>query len=456
MKKIWYILEVGSHRGPFEFNELELMFKHSKLKLDQLVWKEGLPAGIMFKDLMAMEQSKVEQGIPDIPTEAKLPILNENTPKIIPGMPESLKTVVSAPRPVKSDEGSANQMVLPEIKKTSGTKIFRIYLASFVAIVLMVIAVIFYQYSLKTPTLTQPLSMLSPDYERLSEVIKLRHQKNFVHELAVSKTFEEFWLATNYPYAGKLKIQFRSYPEKTTKKTLIEGSAEAELSSFFATFSPLTFTQGERLLQGIYQIKIKLVEEFDSNLIQRLVYKTREFPLVEFDYYVGFGNQDEFLARLQQIGGEEPTEEIETQDVLTLVEKAERIRTLLTLINMTDEKTAQVFSDVKKKKLFGKTKELAKLVDEYEGAYVNEVAPLLSSLGQETNLELSKEFGSHFMGTLTFLRTFQKQKKPSQKKFESFGQESLLRFKEFTANLEQDLKQLESKIVELKAQTPQK
>ncbi|MFZ4714122.1 MAG: DUF4339 domain-containing protein [Bacteriovoracaceae bacterium] len=468
MKKVWFILEENYHRGPFTFEELSLMFEHKKLKESDLIWREGLPSGVAFKEIHKLEILKIEESIPAIPQDAKLPVLNElmDAPRH-PGKPATLPTPINTGNfseiphnhPLKKpldDEGSANQMELPIIKKTSGTKIFRIYFASLGALILGVALFIYYQYSFKIPKLTEPLTMSGSDYERLSEVVKLRQEKKFLTELAVSKNFDVLWIATNFPYSGKVKLEFSSYPAKTTRNMAVVGTSVGELDHFLMTFQDLQFTSSDRLVQGVYHIKVKLLEEYPASLIQKIVYKERVFPVVEFDTFIGFGNEDQFLKRLK--GNEANVEpktpvEIESEELLKLIEKEERLRTLLTLITMTEDKTSFVITTVKEKKLLSKKQELKKLVEDFEHKYMTEVSPLLSSLGQEANLELSRALGSHFMSTLGYMRKVSNEKKSDSHKFETFGKESLLKFKEMSLNIENELKSLESEIADLKTRT---
>jgi hypothetical protein len=292
--------------------------------------------------------------------------------------------------------------------------------------------------------------MLSSDYERMNQVVRFRKEQTFKYEIAVSRTFENIWLASNYPYKAKVLLEFSSYPAKTAKNLAIVGSSIADFEKFLVSFNNFKFTSGDRLVQGIYHFKLKAVQEYPTSLIQRLVYKERKFPNIEFDAYIGLGNEDQFLTHLK--ANEAPKVEIESEELLKLIEKEERFRTLLTLINMTEEKTSSMIKTIQEKKLLSNRKEFSKLIEDYEHEYITEVSPLLSSLGQETNLELSKSFGAHFMNTLSQFRKFSKAKNNDLKKFEGFGQESLLKFKELELTLENELKVLTIEISNLKNQ----
>jgi hypothetical protein len=299
MKKIWFILEENYHRGPFTFDELTLMFEHKKLKDSDSIWREGLSKPVTFKEIHDLEILKLEESIPAIPNEAKLPVLNElmDSPRIS-GKPQNLPTLPpqikeSGPT-VESDEGSANSMELPQLKKTSGKKIFQLYFASLALVVFSVILFIYYQYSFKEPNISEPLSMLSSDYERMNQVVRFRKEQTFKYEIAVSRTFENIWLASNYPYKAKVLLEFSSYPAKTAKNLAIVGSSIADFEKFLVSFNNFKFTSGDRLVQGIYHFKLKAVQEYPTSLIQRLVYKERKFPNIEFDAYIGLGNEDQF------------------------------------------------------------------------------------------------------------------------------------------------------------------
>jgi len=461
MKKIWFILEENYHRGPFTFDELALMFEHKKLKESDSIWREGLSKPVSFKEIHDLEILKLEESIPAIPNEAKLPVLNElmDSPKIsgkphnLPTLPSQMKASgpteekINVPLP---DEGSANEMELPKLKKTSGKKIFQLYFASLALVISSVILFIYYQYSFKEPTISEPLSMLSSDYERMNQVVRFRKDQAFKYEIAVSRNFENIWLASNYPYKVKVFLEFSSYPAKTAKNLAIVGSSTGDFDRFMVAFNDFKFTSGDRLVQGIYHFKLKPIEEYPTSLIQRLVYKERKFPMIEFDAYIGLGNEDQFLSHLK--ANEAPKVEVESEELLKLIEKEERFRTLLTLISMTEEKTSNMLKNVQDKKLLSNRKEFSKLIEDYEHEYITEVSPLLSSLGQETNLELSRSFGAHFMNTLSQFRKFSKNKNNDAKKFESFGQESMLKFKELELTLENELKTLTLQISDLKNQ----
>jgi hypothetical protein len=462
MKKIWFILEENYHRGPFTFDELSLMYEHKKLKNSDSIWREGLSEPVTFKEIHDLEILKLEESIPAIPVEAKLPVLNDliDSPKIIgkpqnlPNPPKSLPAIgptESQDIHPASDEGSANNMELPKLKKTSGKKIFQAYFASLGLIIFSVILFIYYQYSFREPKLSEPYNMMNSDHERLNQVVRFRKEKEFKYAIAVSRDFENIWLASNYPYKAKVMLEFSSYPAKTAKNLAVVGQSIGEYEKFMVSFNKFQFTSGDRLVQGIYHFKLKLIEEYPTSLIQRLVYKERKFPAIEFDTYIGLGNEDQFLSHLK--ANEVPKVEVESEELLKLIEKEERFRTLLTLITMTEEKTSNVIKLIKEKKLLSNRKELSKLIEDYEHEYITEVSPLLSSLGQETNLELSRTFGAHFMSTLSQFRKFSKNKTHDPKKFESFGQESLLKFKELEATIENQLKTIETEISDQKSRS---
>lgn len=470
MKKTWFIIEKDFHRGPYTFEEIKNLKGQGKLNDNSLLWQEGNSSGLTFAQAREVEQKITETLIPDIPGQFKVPMADE--PPLLPGEKvfvneKFLKPTVETAKLDKIGKTSG-PLELPEVTdketKTGLKRVVGIYFACLVGLVLFIGGGLFYFYIGRTPHLNFPAEMSPQDYERLSQVIDTRFVSSNIYELSTAKDLSRLWLAINYPFPAELQLEMVSIPEMTWQRKSVKVRAKGQLENYLVEFKDFIIESDDgKFYPGIYDVKISLLEVGEVNLMSKLIYRNKDFREITVSrFFWGQGDKQEFLELVvQSMPAVKPTpdktspeaeEEMESETVQALREKEEKYRTLLSLVNVTDEETKNVFSTIEREKLLTNTKELKKALVNYEKKYLKEVAPLLTSLGQDDEVSEAKTLGKLFVEILDSLRKETKVKTKTKRKsrllldFPSYAQNNLLKFKELEANLEARLRTIEDAI----------
>lgn len=475
MKKTWFIIEKDFHRGPYTFEEIKNLKAQGKLNDNSLLWQEGNANGLTFAQARDVEQKITETLIPDVPGEFKAPFNQSEVPPLFPGEKvfvneKFLKPTVETAK-LDNIGKAAVSIEMPELteqnEKTGLNRVVGIYFACLIGLVLFIGGGLFYFYIGRTPQLNFPVEMSKPDYERLSLVIDTRFVSSNIYELATAKDLSRLWLAINYPFPAELQLEMVSIPEMTWQRKSVKVRSKGLLENYLAEFKDFIIeSEDGKFYPGLYDVKISLLEMGDVNLMSKLIYRNKDLREINIGkFFWGQGDKQEFLDLVaqsmpviktpeQKVVQEE--EEIESEAVQILREKEEKFRTLLSLVNLADEESKEVFSLIETEKLLVNPKELKKALNNYEKKYLKEVAPLLTSIGQDDEVGEAKILGKHFVEILDSLRKEAKNqnnpKKKTKKKgrvlfdLSSFAQNHLLKFKELEANLEAKLKTIEDSI----------
>lgn len=454
MKKSWFIIEKDYHRGPYSFEDLKNLKAQGKLTDLSLLWQEGNTSGLTFAQAREVERKITETLIPDVP--GFRPGLSE--PPRLPG-----EQVFANEKFIKPTVQTAvlDKIAIPEVTKTPVNKVVGIYIASLLGLALFFGGGLFYFYIGRTPQLNFPTEMTQIDYERLGSVINTRFLSENIFELAPARDLSRLWLAINFPIPSELQLEMTSIKEMTWQNKEVKVRAKANLENYLAEFSNFIVESGDgKFYPGFYNLKISLVDTSDTNLMTKLIYRNKAFKDVEVkEFFWGQGSKEEFLELLKksvvksQIAAKEEVEEIESEVVQSLREKEEKLRTLLSLVNLTDEETKNIFDRIESENLLKSPKALKKALADYEKKYVKEVAPLLTSLGQDADVYEAQILGKLFVETLDSLKKQGKTKgktKRNAQAFPAFAQNHLLKFKELEANLEANLKKNEDEITKQK------
>lgn len=459
MKKSWYIIEKDYHRGPYSFEELKSQKAQGKLNDKSMLWQEGNTAALSFADACEIERKITETLIPDVPGVERSKL---NEPPQFPGEvifanEKFLKPTVKTASLDKINDNINENLIVNEVSKTPLNRVVGIYFASLLGLALFIGGALFYFYIGRTPILAFPTEMTQSDHERMKLVVDTRFVPENIFEISVAKDLSRLWLAVNFPFPSELQLEMNSIPEKTWQGRAVSVRAKATLENFLAEFKDFIVASDDgKFYPGFYKLKISLVETGDVNLMSKLIYRNKEFKEISVsEFFWGQGDKQEFLdlvaksLPVPKSKTEEPAEEKESEDVQKLREKEEKVRTLISLVNLTDEETKNTFAVIEEQGLLKNLKELKKALNAYEKKYVKEVAPLLTSLGQEDDLQEAKILGKLFVEVLDTLR---KQLKPKKKRLvlTTFAQNYLLKFKELEANLEHNLKIIEDDIVQQK------
>jgi hypothetical protein len=106
-----------------------------------------------------------------------------------------------------------------------------------------------------------PAKMDIEHYEMLSSYLK-RPGKNNPAKAVFSKDYSTLWMATTYPFDGRIDIKLEAIPEKLLAEKPVTASAVGLLENKLISVNQFKFSQGERFYPGYYRIRFSLINRF--------------------------------------------------------------------------------------------------------------------------------------------------------------------------------------------------
>ena len=228
----WFILLPTGHEGPYSFNQLLNKNIHPQTK----IWAEGLSAPYSF---LKAKDATVLAEMPQIPTE-----------DIIPPFPEN-----DLPPPIPEDMPN-----LP-IGKTSDIEAYR-WGPKVIALVLLGFLILTYQFfqSKKVVNFLRPSKMSLKTYERISKDLNFNgwDKKIFLKEY-VSSDLSAIWFVTESFQRCNVEASFSSLDNKllTNNAEKVIFKSEGDLKGHLLEFKKFAFTEGSRIIPGMYDVFIK-------------------------------------------------------------------------------------------------------------------------------------------------------------------------------------------------------
>lgn len=446
MKKEWYVIEKKFHRGPYSFSDLKKFLKEGKVNHGTSVWKEGMDKPSLFSELLHIEKKLEETLIPDIPSDQlknELPpipvLLNLPGNNPLEGIDESIFNT-------KPDQ--IPNFDLPKLQKKKLSKIVGVYLLILFLIAALTTGLLFYFFVFKTPELKYSQGIKKEDQKRLGQIIQHRKELKTYYDFAYSADLNKVVVAINFPFTTYLKIEMESIPEKTTEFKKITAISEAELIKFLVEFDKFKFIDGHRLLPGFYKIKIVPLSAPSKNIISSWQYEQSELNPIETEIYIGAGTADEFLIKIKKEREElEERLEKENHEIVSLRDKEEKFRTLLSLLDSVVQNVSAYFNKFNKANSTNKDF-IKKATKTLEKQFLAEVSPLLTSIGMQDETNIAKKIGELFVNILDKTPKLLK----NEAKFNDYSRDTQISLKEFQADLEEKIKVLEENISKKKAQ----
>lgn len=228
----WFILLPTGHEGPYSFNQLLNKNIHPQTK----IWAEGLNSPYTFskaKDAIVLAE------MPQLPSE-----------DIIPPFPPD-----EDPPPIPDD--------IPDlpIGKTEEIESFR-WKSLLLFISILGCSFLLYQIfqNQKVVGFSRPSKMSPKLYEKIRQEMKFGgwDKKIFFKEY-VSSDLSTIWLITESFHYCHVEAAFSSLENKliTNSSEKVSFRADGELKGHVLEFKKYAFTEGNRILPGMYDIFIK-------------------------------------------------------------------------------------------------------------------------------------------------------------------------------------------------------
>lgn len=115
-------------------------------------------------------------------------------------------------------------------------------------------------YEIYYQAFTRPAKMDLRSDVALKEFLKDAKKDEFKVEF--SRDYSEFWIATKYPFDGRVKIEIRSLAGRSLAPAPIEVEALGLLEDKLIRVDQFRFNKGEKFYPGHYQISFEIINRF--------------------------------------------------------------------------------------------------------------------------------------------------------------------------------------------------
>lgn len=231
----WFVLLPTGHEGPYSFKDLIHMYQHKKISTNVKVWSEGLSEGISLA--AAISNSEVTHvktaELPPLPDEEDVP-----------------------PLPLAEFEEEQPEPVL---------KTRRFYYSGLSVIFVIIFGILFFIFSsfiknIEKIDISRLSKMSIKLHERiLSENSFLGWSKELFFKEYLPDDHSHIWLVTSGFQSCELEASFRSLKDKllTMGNEEVSFNSKGTLRNHIVEFSSFEFTQGSKLVPGLYEMDIR-------------------------------------------------------------------------------------------------------------------------------------------------------------------------------------------------------
>jgi len=142
---------------------------------------------------------------------------------------------------------------------------------------------------------SRPSKMKTRDYRRLKTVFRTGPEVRQNIEFAFSKDLKEFWLASNTPGEGVIKLTLSSIKDETLADEEVEIQTQGFYDKHFAHFDSFRFSKGDRIIPGLYQVRVEFTPR---DTLWQKIYGSGSFTKTQKILY-GTHYKDVFYKRLK-------------------------------------------------------------------------------------------------------------------------------------------------------------
>ena len=258
----WFILGPLGHIGPYSLSQLEDLLKIKKLTEDVKVWAEGLPDGVELK--LALRSSHVAP-------EA------EETPPELPPLPtEELPPIPENPASEVVDDSTPPDMDFPLEEAGSGKKIPAWAFIAFVVMLMGIFTLNGFISNQETLSITRQPKMSMDLYERIQKDNPfISWDKAIFFKEYLTDDHSHIWLVTSSFHTCDVAARFTSLDGKvlSMEEEKISFKTAGKLSNHIVEFSSLDFSQGNKIIPGLYEMDVKATNCEWNGMMAKLMNK---------------------------------------------------------------------------------------------------------------------------------------------------------------------------------------
>jgi predicted nucleic acid-binding protein len=304
MKKQWFVIRNEKHVGPYDLDSLSRMHQTGKVELDTFVWKEGWDNPKAYKDLLFELE-----GVPDLPPPIPLDSNLESTieeDEILHSDTDSNTDLKDLEEVEYKNIEEDDQEFIEEEASQLKSKIIKIASGSLLVFVLISIST-FYLLK-KNNQASKPSQMKLSDFKALTSLIEINELSTKV-EFYLSKNRSIIWMGSSNPYFGEIVLKVTSVYGRHLGDVEVEALSYGELKSNIATFDQVTFSKGEKIVEGYYNIEAYTNKPLQIPFTEK--FSTQRDTMIKFKgvVYLGLLKSEKFEVALALKNKKEQTNE---------------------------------------------------------------------------------------------------------------------------------------------------
>ncbi|MCO4752831.1 MAG: DUF4339 domain-containing protein [Bacteriovoracaceae bacterium] len=295
----WFVIKENEHLGPFQDEDLKRLHINGEISNSTMLWRDGMGKAQSYEDLFVevappafnipIPTEEEDEVPPPLPPEVlKAPSkqhlvssVSEAAEKVESVVPEfnPPPTPVAVPTEQAQDEPIAEQHLEDDVEPESnsrGPNLFKIFAT--IAVLLIIIGGAgagWFYYASQFKPFPRPNKMSLNDYNKLIQTAQKEGQNQFAIAMAGDKS--GLWVATNSPFRGEVSLKLNSIDGKVLSTKKVVAQSTGTLENRVIEFKNFEFEQGQRLVDGMYNVEIRNSSNLEVPLVAKFSKKQQSF-----------------------------------------------------------------------------------------------------------------------------------------------------------------------------------
>ena len=442
----WFVLLPTGHEGPYSLNNLTVLLNQKKMAPNVKVWAEGLAAPLLLSEALNPPTPALDE-IPDLP-----PLPMDDAPPPLPVEDEIEE---------EFEEPEVEAPVSSKVLKVSSLKAWGAISVGALVILFFVLNSFFRGHE-KIEIHRLPKMTVNLHQRILQENVFAGWDKKIFFKEYLPDDHSHIWLVTSSFQTCQVNATFKSIKDKllSLSDESVSFKSKAQLKGHIAEFSTFEFTQGNKIVPGLYEMDIKATECQWDGFIPKIMnfysgpdeeYMARTKVVLFSKGAVEFNSVLEKLIKkkLEKEEREKNQSEIFWQD---LQQKLETLQAITLQIE-------QLFLDFTDKDVRKFSQNLKPMVDQYTRQFGSFLTSFVvenenyfknldgesKGISQKRNYELIVKTTAKKIGfeSMKFIEEFQKLKKnPTRNELNQFSERMKKTFSQVKKEINEKLSQI--------------
>lgn len=238
----WFLILPTGHEGPYSQVDLEHLFSQKKLGLDVQVWAEGLASPVPLKEMFLKSMDEEEE---------QVEVQDEELPPPLPDLPEVPNEEEVTP-PSLPDLPLEKEAIQPKRRLT--------FLFPLLFIFLLAFALREWIRSSEKVSIQRYPRMSMELHKRIEESVAFENwDREIFFKEFTPPDLSQIWLVNAGFQHCQVQASFSSISGKllTSEEMGVSFTTQGELKDHVVVFDEFKFTQGSKIIPGMYEMSIK-------------------------------------------------------------------------------------------------------------------------------------------------------------------------------------------------------